>query len=68
VRLVAYLDGNSGSMIIGAIAAGFAGIAVVFRVYWRRFVGLFSPKARSEAKAAAAAQTADAPATAVDDA
>ena len=68
VRLVAYLDANSGSMIAGAIAAGFAGIAVVFKVGWRRFVAFFSPKARAEAKAAAAAKTADAPATAVDDA
>lgn len=66
MRLVAYLDGNSGSMVIGAIAAGFAGIAVVVKVYWRRFIGLFSPKVRHEAKAAA--QTVDAPAAAVDDA
>jgi hypothetical protein len=63
---VAYLDASSGSMIAGAIAAGFAGIAVVFKVGWRRMVGVVSPKARAEAKAAAAAQTADAPATTED--
>lgn len=51
MRLVAYLDGNSGSMIMGAIAAGFAGIAVVAKMYWRRFLGLFSSKARPEAGA-----------------
>ena len=51
-------------MIAGAIAAGFAGIAVVFKVGWRRVVAMVSPKARAEAKAAAAAKTADAPETA----
>ena len=51
MRVVAYLDGNSGSMIAGAIAAGFAGIAVVTKMYWRRFLGLFSSKARDEGDA-----------------
>jgi hypothetical protein len=59
--IVAYLDANSGSLIASAIAAGFAGIAVVFRMGWRRTLGVFSPKARAEAKAARA-QAADAPA------
>jgi hypothetical protein len=68
VRLVAYLDANSGSMVIGAIAAGFAGIAVVFKVGWRRFTSLFSSKARAEARAARAAEASDATAAAVDDA
>jgi len=68
VRLVAYLDAQSGSLIASAIAAGFAGIAVVFKVGWRRMVTMASPKARREAKAAAAAHTADAPATAAEDA
>lgn len=66
MRLVAYLDAQSGSLIASAIAAGFAGVAVVFKVGWRRMVAAVSPKARAEAKAAAAAQTADAPATAED--
>lgn len=60
--MLAYLDANSGSLIASAIAAGFAGIAVVFKVGWRRTLAMVSPKKRAEAKAAAAAQTADAPA------
>ncbi len=52
MRVVAYLDGNSGSMIAGAIAAGFAGIAVVTKMYWRRFLGLFSSKVRDQGEAA----------------
>ena len=68
MRLVAYLDANSGSLIASAIAAGFAGVAVVVKVGWRRMVAAVSPKARAEAKAAAGAETADAPATPADDA
>ena len=68
MRIVAYLDANSGSLIASAIAAGFAGIAVVFKVGWRRVIGFFSPKARAAAKAAAAAPAVDAPVAAVDDA
>ncbi len=68
MRLVAYLDANSGSLIASAIAAGFAGIAVVFKVGWRRVVAFFSPKARAAAKADAAASATDAPAAAADDA
>ena len=55
MRALAYIDANSGSLIASAVAAGFAGFVVVFRVGWRRTVGLFSPKARAEAKAAHAA-------------
>jgi hypothetical protein len=55
VRLMAYLDAGSGSMIASAIAAGGAGIAVLFKVGWRRMLMLFSPKRRREARAAAAA-------------
>jgi hypothetical protein len=52
---VGYLDANSGSMIASAIAAGFAGIAVVFKMGWHRTVGALSPKRRREAAAAKAA-------------
>jgi hypothetical protein len=50
VRFFAYLDANSGSMIAAAVAGGLAGIAVVFKVWWRRFTGLFSPRRRAEAR------------------
>ncbi len=41
---LAYLDANSGSMIAGALAAGFAGIAVVFKMWGQRVMGIFSRK------------------------
>ena len=52
--MLGYLDANSGSLIASAIAAGIAGIAVVFRMFWSRTIGKLSPKRRAEAKAAAA--------------
>jgi hypothetical protein len=51
-----YLDAGSGSMIASAIAAGGAGIAVLVKVGFRRFTGLFSPKRRREAAEARAAE------------
>ena len=50
--MLAYLDANSGSLIASAIAAGFAGIAVVFKMGWSRTLGALSPKRRKAAKAA----------------
>ena len=50
--MIAYLDANSGSLIASAIAAGFAGIAVVFKMGWSRTLGFFSPKKRRAAKEA----------------
>lgn len=54
--VVAYLDAGSGSMIASAIAAGFAGIAVVVKVGFRRTVGALSPKRRRAAAEARAAE------------
>lgn len=34
--IFAYLDANSGSLLVSALAAGFAGIAVVLKFAWRR--------------------------------
>jgi hypothetical protein len=56
--MIAYLDANSGSLIASAIAAGFAGIPVVFKLGWSRTVGFFSPKHRRAAKEAMAADAA----------
>ena len=64
--MIAYLDANSGSLIASALAAGFAGIAVVFKLGWSRTVGFFSPKARRAAKESRAADAAAAEATAVE--
>lgn len=47
-----YLDAGSGSMILAAVAGGAAGVAVLIRMYWNRFLGLFSPKRREAARAA----------------
>jgi hypothetical protein len=52
LRLVAYLDAGSGSLIVSAIVAGFAGIAVVFKTGFRRLGLLFSPRRRREARVA----------------
>ena len=38
----AYLDPGAGSMILQVLLGGIAGAVVVFRLYWRRFVALFS--------------------------
>lgn len=39
-----YLDAGSGSMIVGAVAAGAAGVAVAAKVGWRRITGGFGKK------------------------
>jgi hypothetical protein len=36
-----YLDAGSGSMILQALAGGFAGVAVVGKLYWRRIKRAF---------------------------
>jgi hypothetical protein len=43
MRLVlGYLDAGSGSLILQALAGGFAGMAVVGKLYWRRFKRVFA--------------------------
>lgn len=37
--LLAYLDPGSGSMILQAVVGGVAAVAVVGKLYWRRFLG-----------------------------
>jgi len=36
----AYLDAGSGSMILQIILGGLAGLAVILKLYWRRFLTL----------------------------
>ena len=55
-----YLDAGSGSMVASAVAAGFAGVAVVFKVAYRRTFGMLSPK-RRRAMAEARAQATEKP-------
>ncbi len=48
MAVFAYLDPNSGSMLVGAIAAAGAGVAVAAKVGWRRVAGVLGPKRRSD--------------------
>jgi hypothetical protein len=54
MAVIGYLDAGSGSMLLAAIAGGFAGIAVLVRLYWNRFLGLFSSRRRAAAAEAQA--------------
>ena len=40
----AYLDPGSGSMLAQLAVAGFAGVAVALKVYWRRLVAFFQSR------------------------
>ena len=54
-----YLDASSGSMLVGAVAAGAAGVAVAAKVGWRRMTGVFSKKGDDLDSVDADASTAD---------
>jgi hypothetical protein len=47
--MYAYLDPATGSMMGAALVAGGAGLVVLVRMYWHRFIGLFSKKHRAQA-------------------
>ncbi len=47
--MLGYLDAGSGSVLLAALAGGFAGLAVLIKLYWNRFLGLFSKKRRQAA-------------------
>lgn len=52
--MFSYLDAGSVSMLAAAITGGVAGLVVLGRVYWHRFLGIFSAKHRAAAAEAAA--------------
>jgi hypothetical protein len=52
--MLSYLDPGTGSMIAAALAGGVAGMVVFFKLYWHRFLGVFSKKHRAQAEAARA--------------
>jgi hypothetical protein len=54
---IAYLDGGTTSMLLAALAAGGAGIAVLGKMYWNRFLGVFSADRRAAAEEARAELT-----------
>jgi hypothetical protein len=41
VHHLAYLDAGSGSLIVQAVIAGFAGAAVMVKLGWQRLTGKF---------------------------
>ena len=47
-----YLDAGSGSMIVGAVAAGAAGAVVAAKVGWKRMSGVFGRKGNGVENAA----------------
>jgi hypothetical protein len=47
--MLAYLDAASGSFLVQAIVAGAAGVAVFFRLFWRRLTSPFRSRRPSEA-------------------
>jgi hypothetical protein len=61
MRVLGYIDPGSGSLIVSALVGGLAGIAVIAKMGWHRFIALFSPAARRRLKEErAAAEAADA--------
>ena len=40
----AYLDPGTGSMILQLLLGGIAGVAIVLKLYWQRFLSLFKGK------------------------
>ncbi|MDH3256716.1 MAG: hypothetical protein OEM27_03785 [Nitrospinota bacterium] len=43
----AYLDPGSGSMLLQIILGGVAGLVVVFKLYWGRFLSLLGIRKRT---------------------
>ena len=43
-EVLAYLDPGSGSMMLQLLLGGIAGVAVILKLYWNAFAGLFRRK------------------------
>ena len=52
--MLSYLDPGTGGMIAAALAGGVAGFMVLVKMYWHRFLGVFSKKHRAQAEEAKA--------------
>jgi hypothetical protein len=48
MRVIAYLDPGTGSIIVSAVVAGFAGIGVMFRSMGRKISSPFRRKSKTE--------------------
>jgi len=44
----AYMDPGSGSMFLQLVLGGAAGIGLIGKLYWRRFLGFFGLRQRDE--------------------
>lgn len=44
----AYLDPGSGSMLLQVLLGGFAGLAVIGKLYWRRLATLLGFRSKSQ--------------------
>lgn len=58
--MLSYLDAGTGSVLLAALAGGAAGFAVLGRLMWHRFLGVFSKKHRVMADEASAELVGDA--------
>ena len=52
--MLSYLDPGTGGMIAAALAGGVAGFMVLVKMYWHRFLGVFSKRHRAQAEEAKA--------------
>jgi hypothetical protein len=50
--MLGYLDAGTGGLLLAAVAGGIAGIGVLIKLYWNRFLGVFSRKRREQAEQA----------------
>lgn len=46
----AYLDPGTGAMLVQLILGGVAGVAVIAKLYWRRFLNLIRPAKTAQGK------------------
>ena len=46
----AYLDPGAGSMLLQLLLGGIAGVIVILKLYWQRFVSLFRRDSQKETK------------------
>jgi hypothetical protein len=53
-----YLDPGSGSVILQALVGGFAAVAVTFKLWWKRFTGIFRRNQDEDATPAAPEESA----------
>lgn len=48
MRILAYLDPGSGSMILQAVVGGLAAVGVMGKFYWRRLLGVLGLRKKDD--------------------